>query len=56
MMTKGTFAFRLHCDKNSRYPLELKNITWKKLSSPERITDAVKIRLNRAGQIVKAEV
>lgn len=56
MMTKGTFAFRLHCDKNSKFLLELKNITWKKLSSPERITDAVKVRLNRAGQIVKAEV
>lgn len=51
-LAKGDYFFRHHLETNVELPKPLKDITWKRISNPDKLRGVVKVRINHIGQIV----
>lgn len=52
-ISRKDYSFVLHSKASVRTDLAMKNITWKRITSPNLMKGAVKVRLNHLGEIVE---
>lgn len=52
-LTSGIYTFRHHQDTGTEEIKALKDVTWKRVSSVDKMAEAVKVRVNNIGQIVE---
>ena len=52
-ISRKDYSFVLHSKASVRTDLAMKNITWKRITSPNMMKGAVKVRLNHLGEIVE---
>ena len=52
-LTTRDYFFRHHLETTINNDSNLKDITWKRITSPNNLKDAVKVHINHIGEILK---